>query len=178
MTEQLEQQKYVILGNETLTPITGGRESIKHCATTLVDIANEMIDKYNRDSYADVDSQLTNVQTVQQAIGAIKDFGCTVFLVVEDTLKIHKEVLSNMLQHDKYFQIRFHRGFKLEVATVEPLAVTDDNLTFQVYTNENDDTLEYLTAPLYIAEDLPRVIQLLVQAHYNEQKVKQVLIVK
>lgn len=173
MTEQL---KYIILDNETFTPVTGGREDYKFNVDTVIEIANEMIDECSKDNCVG-DSNLPNVQTIQQAIETLKDFSCLVFPIVEDTLEVHKEVLKNMLLHDKYFQIRFQRGSTVDVATVEPLAVVGDNLTFQIYRDENDDTLEYLTAPLCIAEDLPQVIRKLVQAHYNAP-VKHVLICK
>ena len=173
MTKQIN---YIILDNETFTPITNEIGDIQFCnAETLIEVANDMIDDFNRIDPDEV--AMEHVKTVQQAIATFKDFGHTAFIVNENELKTNKEVLKNMLQHDKYFYIRFRRDSSIEIATVEPLAVVDDNLTFQVYKNADDTTIEYLTAPLYIAGDLITVIQLLVQAHYN-QPVKQVYINK
>ena len=173
MTKQIQ---YIILDNETFTPITNEIGDIRFCnAETLIEIANDMIDDCNRNDPDEV--AMEHVKTVQQAISTFKDFGYTAFIVNENELKTNKEVLKNMLQHDKCFYIRFCRHSSIEIATVEPLAVVDDNLTFQVYKNADDTTIEYLTAPLYIAGDLITVIQLLVQAHYS-QPVKQVYINK
>ena len=173
MTKQI---KYIILDNETFTPITNEIGDIQICnAETLIEVANDMIDDCNRNDPDEV--AMEHVKTVQQAIATFKDFGYTAFIVNENELKTNKEVLKNMLQHDKCFYIRFRRDSSIEIATVEPLAVVDGNLTFQVYKNADDTTTEYLTAPLYIAGDLITVIQLLVQAHYS-QPVKQVYINK
>lgn len=172
MTKQIN---YIILDNETFTPITNKTEDTVFSAETLIEIANEMIDECNRNDSDEV--TMEHVKTVQQAIATFKDFGHTAFIVNENELKVHKEVLKNMLQHDKCFQISFYKNSSIEVATVEPLAVVDDNLTFQVYKNADWYKAEYLTAPLYIAGDLITVIKLLVQAHYS-QPVKQVYINK
>ena len=172
MTKQIN---YMILDNETFTPVTSKAEDIVFSAETLIEVANDMIDDCNKDDPDEV--AMEHVKTVQQAIATFKDFGYTAFVSNTNELKTNKEVLKNMLQHDKYFYIRFCRDSSIEIATVEPLAVVDDNLTFQVYKNADDTTIEYLTAPLYIAGDLITVIQLLVQAHYS-QPVKQVYINK
>ena len=173
MTKQI---KYIILDNETFTPITNEIGYIQFCnAETLIEVANGMIDDCNRNDPDEV--AMEHVKTVQQAISTFKDFGHTAFVSNTNELKTNKEVLKNMLQHDKYFYIRFCRDSSIEIATVEPLAVVDDNLTFQVYKNADDTTIEYLTAPLYIAGDLITVIKRLVEAHYN-QPVKQVYINK
>ena len=172
MTKQIN---YIILDNETFTPVTSKAEDIVFSAETLIEVANDMIDDCNRNDLDEV--AMEHVKTIQQAMIALKDFGYTAFVSNTNDLKTNKEVLKNMLQHDKYFYIRFCRDSSIEIATVEPLAVVDDNLTFQVYKNADDTTIEYLTAPLYIAGDLITVIKLLVQAHYN-QPVKQVYINK
>ena len=172
MTKQIN---YMILDNETFTPVTSKAEDIVFSAETLIEVANDMIDDCNRNDPDEV--AMEHVKTIQQAMIALKDFGYTAFVSNTNELKTNKEVLKNMLQHDKYFYIRFCRDSSIEIATVEPLAVVDDNLTFQVYKNADDTTIEYLTAPLYIAGDLITVIKLLVQAHYN-QPVKQVYINK
>lgn len=172
MTKQIN---YIILDNETFTPITNKTEDTVFSAETLIEIANEMIDECNKDDSDGV--AMKHVKTAQQAIDAFKDFSYTAFIVNENELRVNKEVLKNMLKHDKYFYIRFCRHSSIEIATVEPLAVVDDNLTFQVYKNADDTTIEYVTAPLYIAGDLITVIKLLVQAHYS-QPVKQVYINK
>ena len=172
MTKQIN---YIILDNETFTPVTSKAEDIVFSAETLIEVANDMIDDCNRNDLDEV--AMEHVKTIQQAMIALKDFGYTAFVSNTNELKTNKEVLKNMLQHDKYFYIRFCRDSSIEIATVEPLAVVDDNLTFQVYKNADDTTIEYLTAPLYIAGDLITVIKLLVQAHYN-QPVKQVYINK
>ena len=168
-----EQLNYIILDNETFTPITSKARDTTFKAETLIEIANDMIDDCNRNDLDEV--AMEHVKTVQQATIALKDFGHTAFKVNENEQKVHKEVLQNMLQHDKCFQISFYKNSSIEVATVEPLAVVDGNLTFQVYKNADWHKAEYLTAPLYIAGDLITVIQLLVQAHYN-QPVKNVYI--
>ena len=172
MTKQIN---YIILDNETFTPVTSKAEDIVFSAETLIEVANDMIDDCNRNDPDEVAKE--HVMTVKQAMVALKVFGYTAFVSNTNELKTNKEVLKNMLQHDKYFYIRFCRDSSIEIATVEPLAVVDDNLTFQVYKNADDTTIEYLTAPLYIAGDLITVIQLLVQAHYS-QPVKQVYINK
>lgn len=175
-TDMTKQINYIILDNETFTPITSKAEDIVFSAETLIEVANEMIDDCNRDAFTD-EVAMEHVKTVQQAMVTFKDFGYTAFVSNMNELKTNKEVLKNMLQHDKCFYIRFCRHSSIEIATVEPLAVVDDNLTFQVYKNADDTTIEYVTAPLYIAGDLITVIQLLVQAHYS-QPVKQVYINK
>lgn len=172
MTKQIN---YIILDNETFTPVTSKAEDIVFSAETLIEVVNDMIDNYNK--YVPDEVAVEHVKTVQQAMIALKDFGHTAFVSNTNELKTNKEVLKNMLQHDKYFYIRFCRDSSIEIATVEPLAVVDDNLTFQVYKNADDTTIEYLTASLYIAGDLITVIKLLVQAHYS-QPVKQVYINK
>ena len=172
MTKQIN---YMILDNETFTPVTSKAEDIVFSAETLIEVANDMIDDCNKFDPDEV--AMEHVKTVQQAIATFKDFGHTAFIVNENELKTNKEVLKNMLQHDKCFYIRFRRDSSIEIATVEPLAVVDDNLTFQVYKNADDTTIEYVTAPLYIAGGLITVIKSLVEAHYN-QPVKQVYINK
>ena len=173
MTKQIN---YIILDNETFTPITNEIGDIRFCnAETLIEVANDMIDDCNRNDPDEV--AMEHVKTVQQAIATFKDFGYTAFIVNENELKTNKEVLKNMLQHDKCFQISFYKNSSIEVATVEPLAVVDNNLTFQVHKNADWNSVEYLTAPLYIAGDLITVIKRLVEAHYN-QPVKQVYINK
>ena len=172
MTKQIN---YIILDNETFTPVTSKAEDIVFSAETLIEVANDMIDDCNRNDPDEV--AMEHVKTIQQAMIALKDFGYTAFVSNTNELKTNKEVLKNMLQHDKCFQISFYKNSLIEVATVEPLAVVDNNLTFQVHKNADDTIIEYLTAPLYIAGDLITVIQLLVQAHYS-QPVKQVYINK
>ena len=173
MTKQIN---YIILDNETFTPITNEIGYIRFCnAETLIEVANDMIDDCNRNDPDEV--AMEHVKTVQQAISTFKDFGHTAFVSNTNELKTNKEVLKNMLQHDKCFYIRFFRHSSIEIATVEPLAVVDNNLTFQVHKNADWNSVEYLTAPLYIAGDLITVIKLLVQAHYS-QPVKQVYINK
>ena len=172
MTKQIN---YMILDNETFTPVTSKAEDIVFSAETLIEVANDMIDDCNKFDPDEV--AMEHVKTVKQAMVALKDFSYTAFVSNTNELKTNKEVLKNMLQHDKYFYIRFCRDSSIEIATVEPLAVVDDNITFQVYKNADDTTIEYLTASLYIAGDLPTVIKLLVEAHYN-QPVKRVYINK
>ena len=172
MAEQVQQTTYIIIDKDTFQPITGDTFE-SYTVDKVIHIVNEMITECN----TELDCEpIQQVQTIQQAIESIKDFGYFVFPIVQKQLKVHKEVLKNMIQQGKKFRVCFQRVDKAKFATVEPLAVVDDNLTFQVCVESDTVTFNYLTAPLYIAEDLPRVIQLLMQAHFD-RPVKQVFIV-
>lgn len=173
MAEQVQQTTYIIIDKDTFQPIAGDTFE-SYTVDKVIHIVNEMITECN----TELDCEpIPKVQTIQQAIDSIKDFGYFIFPIVQKQLNVHKEVLKNMIQQGKKFRVCFRRADKVKFATVEPLAVVDDNLTFQVCVeSDTTTTFNYLTAPLYIAEDLPRVIQLLMQAYFC-RPVKQVYIV-
>ena len=168
----MAEQTYIIIDKDTFQPIAGDTFE-SYTVDKVIHIVNEMITECNEELDCE---PIQQVQTIQQAIESIRDFGYFIFPIVQRQLNVHKEVLKNMIQQGKKFRVCFRRADKAKFATVEPLAVVDDNLTFQVYVESDTATYNYLTAPLYIAEDLPRVIQLLMQAYFC-RPVKQVYIV-
>ena len=172
MAEQVQQTTYIIIDKDTFQPIKGDTFE-SYTADKVIHIVNEMITECNEELDCE---PIQQVQTIQQAIESIRDFGYFIFPIVQKQLNVHKEVLKNLIQQGKKFRVCFRQVDKAKFATVEPLAVVDDNLTFQVCVESDTATFNYLTAPLYIAEDLPRVIQLLMQAYFC-RPVKQVYIV-
>ena len=59
MTKQIN---YIILDNETFTPVTSKAENIVFSAETLIGVANDMIDDYNK--YDPDEVAMEHVKTV------------------------------------------------------------------------------------------------------------------